>query len=188
MPFRNPFKRNNKESESDPQVESANQRRQSRQEQPPYYDASATNEENPVASEQKQALSSATPDVKDPQQLSQDPLPHPEQTLPAYSSSSTQSSAQPPKYNPLRPDPHDPYGVPYGYEYRHHEQNFPHPSSVYKDIGKEMTYNDPKAAELARKASTSGREDLTEMMNYYLRQQQLGKKSTDNGIAAWMGV
>lgn len=106
---------------------------------------------------------------------------------PAYSIQS-RSTSEPPRYRSLNPDPNDPVGPSYGYQYTENSQNFPHPGSVAKDIGKPMKYDDPRAEGLARKASQGGQEELTEMMNYFLRQQQLGKKSTDNQIAAWNGV
>jgi len=186
MSFHNPFKRHNKQHESDNQVENANTDRRQSQELPPYHDAPATNDQDVAQDTQKRAPSSTSTDVKEPQPSSQDQAPPDKQALPPTSSTPAQS--QPPRYRSLKPDPFDPIGPSYGYQYEESAQNFSHPSSVAKDIGKEMKYDDPKAAELAHKASQSGRGDLTEMMNYFLRQQELGKKSTDNTIAAWNGI
>ena len=178
MAFRNPFKRHSKQQETANQVDKTSVDHRQSQEQP--YGTSATHDHDAAQDYQKRT------DVKGPQLSSQDPAPLDNQTLPPIYSTPGQS--QPPRYRTLRPDPFDPDGPSYGYQYVENEQNFPHPSSVSKDIGKEMKYTDPKAADMARRASESGREDLTEMLNYHLRQQELGKKSIDNTIAAWNGV
>jgi hypothetical protein len=186
MAFRNPFKHHHKQHESDNQVENTNNDRRQSQKQPPYHDAPTTNDQAVAQDAQKRAPSSTTTDVKEPQPSSQDQAPPSSQALPpGYP---TPAHSQPPRYRSLKPDPFDPAGPTFGFQYEENAQNFPHPSSVAKDIGKEMKYNDPKAAELANRASQSGQGDLTEMMNYFLRQQELGKKSTDNTIAAWNGI
>jgi hypothetical protein len=127
------------------------------------------------------------PDRKDVQSDSTDMSLGEPAMPPAYNKQS-KSQSQPPRYRSLQPDPHDPNGVPYGYQYEENEQNFAHPSSAAKDIGKPMNYSNPKHAELARRASEAGRDDLREMMNYHLRQQEIGKKSIDNSNFAWNGV
>ena len=179
MGFNTLFKRHSKQRDSVDDAENANTVRRESQEQlpAPYHDASASNNQD-VAQDAQAAPASITtttgPKEADAQSL-----------LPAYAAA---GPAQPPRYRALKPDPHDPHGVPYGYQYEENAQNFAHPSSVAKEYGKEMKYSDPKAAELARRASESGREDQKEMLNYFLRQQELGKKSVDNSIAAWNGV
>jgi hypothetical protein len=186
MPFRNPFKGHKKQHGSDNPIENANTDCRRSQEQLPYHDAPATRGQHVAQGTQKRAPSSTSMDMKEPQPSSQHQAPSDEQALPPTYSTAVQS--QPPQYRSLKPDPFDPTGPCYGYQYEENAQNFPHPSSVSKDIGKEMKYNDPKAADLARRANQSGQGYLTEMMNYFLRQQELGKQSIDNTILAWNGV
>ena len=179
MGFGSLFKRHSKQHKSDNQADHANTDPQQSQEELPGYEDSTANRRDVAHDPPKRALSSTDPDVKGQQPSSQQSLP-PTNTAPAPS--------QLPRYRNLNPDPFDPAGPTYGYQYEENAQNFAHPSSVSKEIGKPMKYDDPKAAEIARRASESGQGSTTEMMNYFLRQQELGKKSTDNTIAAWNGV
>jgi hypothetical protein len=67
-----------------------------------------------------------------------------------------------------------------GYQYQETSQNFPAPEHM--KVKAPVEYSDPKAADLARRATEAGRDDLKDMLEHFVHQQEEAKKNYDPAL------